>query len=68
MENKEKTYKSNLKEPTDISSESCSYPPETALEMINAYGTYNIQPTALSDGDFPSIAQGLAEVNKPKPN
>ena len=33
--------------------------PETAEEMINKYGTYEIQPTADSDHIFPAIAQGL---------
>ncbi len=33
--------------------------PETAEEMINKYGTYEIQPTADSDHVFPAIAQGL---------
>lgn len=33
--------------------------PETAEEMVNKYGTYEIQPTADSDHLFPAIAQGL---------
>ena len=36
--------------------------PETVFELLNKYGTYQIQPTADSDNDFPKIAQGL-----PKP-
>lgn len=32
--------------------------PETVFEMINKYGTYNIQPTADTDNPFPTIAQG----------
>ena len=28
--------------------------PETAEEMVNAYGTYNIQPTADTDNIFPT--------------
>ncbi len=35
--------------------------PETAEEMVNSYGTYNIQPTADTDNDFPAIAQGENE-------
>jgi len=31
------------------------------LELINQYGTYNIQPTADTENVFPAIAQGLAE-------
>ena len=36
--------------------------PLTAMEMVNKYGTYEIQPTADNDNKFPKIAQGL-----PKP-
>ena len=46
--------------------------PETAEEMVNKYGTYEIQPTADSDHLFPAIAQGLPdeaeniEIDKPR--
>ncbi len=45
--------------------------PETAEEMINKYGTYEIQPTADSDHVFPAIAQGLPKnfdepIDKPR--
>ncbi len=33
--------------------------PETPLEIINTYGTYEIQATANSENDFPAIAQGM---------
>lgn len=33
--------------------------PETTTELINKYGTYEIQPTNDSDNDFPKIEQGL---------
>ena len=39
--------------------------PETSFELLNKYGTYNIQPTADSDNDFPKISQGLPK-NKDK--
>ena len=32
--------------------------PETAEEMVNKYGTYNIQPNAQAENSFPHIAQG----------
>jgi len=38
--------------------------PETAEELINKYGTYNIQPTAASGNEFPTIAQGLPKNQK----
>ena len=40
--------------------------PETAADMVNKYGTYEIQPTADTDTDneFPAIAQGLSKKQK----
>ncbi len=35
--------------------------PENAFEMVNKYGTYNIQPTSDSGNDFPHIAQGYPQ-------
>ncbi len=32
---------------------------ETAFELVNKYGTYEIQPTADTENPFPKIAQGL---------
>lgn len=36
-----------------------SSPPENVKELINMYGTYNIQPTADTENVFPLIAPGL---------
>lgn len=33
--------------------------PGSAFEMINKYGTYEIQPTSDADHKYPSIHQGL---------
>lgn len=33
--------------------------PETAFDTVNAFGTYNIQPTADTDNTYPAIAQGF---------
>ena len=33
--------------------------PITPIEMVNKYGTYNIQPTADAGNEFPAIAQGI---------
>ena len=33
--------------------------PVDTVDLINKYGTYNIQPTADSDNLFPMIAPGL---------
>lgn len=40
--------------------------PETCDEILHKYGTYEIQPTAESDNEFPEIAQGLAENDRKK--
>lgn len=47
--------------------ESISYmpdSPETPYEMVNKYGTYEIQPTAETENSFPTIAQGLPKHHK----
>ena len=33
--------------------------PESGFDLINQYGTYNIQPTADTENVFPLIAPGL---------
>lgn len=38
--------------------------PETPFEMVNKYGTYEIQPTAETANSFPTIAQGLPKHRK----
>ena len=35
--------------------------PETVTDLVNNYGTYNIQPTADSENPYPAIAQGYHE-------
>lgn len=42
--------------------------PENVIEMVNKYGTYEIQPTADSDNEFPTIAQGLPKKKGKKRN
>ena len=42
--------------------------PETAIEMVNKYGTYNIQPTAESYNKYPEIAQGYPKRDNKKKN
>ena len=55
-----KNKKKNQKNPQiEIAANSVVSQPQTAYELINKYGTYEIQPTADSDNDFPKIAQGL---------
>ena len=40
--------------------------PQTSFELVNKYGTYEIQPTCDSDNDFPKIAQGLPKKQNRK--
>lgn len=51
--------KNNFSVPTDITAVSWDRTPDTAEEMVNAYGTYEIQPTSDTDNPFPAISQGL---------
>ena len=37
--------------------------PNTPEEMVNTYGTYEIQPSNATDCDFPAITQGLPSEN-----
>lgn len=38
--------------------------PKSAYEMLNKYGTYEIQPTADTDNAFPAISHGLSKVEQ----
>ncbi len=37
-----------------------------AFDMVNKYGTYEIQPTCDTDEEYPQIAQGLSAKKKRK--
>lgn len=41
-------------------------PPEDCWDMVNKYGTYNIQDTAATPNALPAIAQGLPRKGKGK--
>ena len=34
--------------------------PDDSFQLVNKYGTYEIQPTADTDNKFPAIAQGFS--------
>lgn len=57
----DKHIKSNEKfnVPVNISATEFDPCPETVEDLVNTYGTYNIQPTANNENDFPAIAQGF---------
>ena len=38
--------------------------PETPFDLVNKYGTYEIQPTSDSGNEFPTISQGLPKSKK----
>lgn len=40
--------------------------PETCDEILHKFGTYNIQPTAESENNFPKISHGLPTSRKKK--
>lgn len=35
--------------------------PDDSFQLVNKYGTYEIQPTADTDNKFPTIAQGFSQ-------
>lgn len=45
----------------DISADPIYGEPQDVFDMINKYGTYNIQPTSDTHHDYPKIAQGLSK-------
>ncbi len=53
----EKNKKTKIRE--EIAVDAVMSQPRDCFELINKYGTYEIQPTNDSDQDFPKIAQGL---------
>ena len=56
--------RANFSPPLEISATPFRSCPETSEEMINTYGTYEIQATANTENDFPAIAQGTPEYMK----
>ncbi len=65
MKNEEKNQKKSIKSKTPSAVPIMSQP-ETVFELINKYGTYNIQPTCDSDNQYPEISQGLPKCEKDK--
>lgn len=49
---------------SDLSSVPIISQPENVSEMLNKYGTYEIQPTAESENFYPTIAQGYVSKGK----
>lgn len=59
--------RANFSPPLEIPATPFRSCPETCEEMINTYGTYEIQATANTENDFPAIAQGTPEYTKERP-
>lgn len=45
----------------EISADPVHGEPHDVFDMVNKYGTYNIQPTSDTHNDYPKIAQGLSK-------
>lgn len=60
MDKKNKNYINQLEESITYIPDN----PETPSEMVNKYGTYEIQPTGETDNEFPTIAQELPKKAK----
>lgn len=52
------------KKRVEIAAESVEGQPEDSFELINKYGTYEIQPTCESENKYPEIAQGRPRGRK----
>lgn len=65
LENKQKTTHTSEKfyVPSDPSVVPWDRTPDTSEELINTYGTYEIQPSNDSEFMFPAISQGLPSEN-----
>lgn len=38
--------------------------PESCYDVVNKYGTYNIQPTADTSNEYPAISHGLSKEER----
>lgn len=59
-----KGEKNDFNPPLDISVNFSSCNPSDCEEQVNSYGTYNIQPTADTENEFPAISQGESKKMK----
>lgn len=64
MKNKKKNAKSEVQNVQKSTAYVESTDTATAFGMTNAFGTYEVQRTADTDNDFPTIAQGLGKEKK----
>ena len=57
-----KPAKDPIKDPETPSSNDYSDYPEDSFDLVNKFGTYEIQPTADTSNIFPTVAQGLQKA------
>lgn len=57
-----KPAKNLIKDPETPSSNDYSDYPEDSFDLVNKFGTYEIQPTADTSNIFPTVAQGLQKA------
>lgn len=62
MKDKKLKSENGKKMMTEMSTVANKGMPEDAYEMVNFYGTYEIQATAETDNQYPAIAQGYNQA------
>ncbi len=64
---KNKKAKEKFNPPLEVSVNYSVCNPDSCEEQVNVYGTYEIQPTANTENDFPAIAQGTPSYMEERP-
>lgn len=64
MKDKKENTKSTIKNAEKSAEYIESTAHATAFGMTNAFGTYEVQRTADTDNEFPTIAQGIGKEKK----
>ena len=62
--NKENGENFDIRHCPTPSSDPVTGEPEDSFDMVNKYGTYNIQPTAQTENSYPYISHGLPKKRK----
>lgn len=58
------TLSKKEKKPEETVGFSNAREPDDSFDLVNMYGTYNIQPTADHGNEYPAIAQGLSKEDQ----
>lgn len=54
------------KDKSTPSAEAIHGQPHDVFDMVNKYGTYNIQPTLDGENEYPSIGHALPDIKRDK--